>query len=181
MTDKPEIDPYAPPRAAIADPTAGDYRDFARISTWWVLVLSFITLGLYAPYWLYTRIKTLNGMVSSRPIPLSLPIAVCVLCAANVASGLLAGIYPDATGVKVLSTVVQWASIIANLVCVFTLRNRLNADAGAQRDSPYWVGGVATFFFQVLYLNYKLNQRIDAEHTADASSTAGARFAHGRT
>jgi len=181
MTDKPEIDPYAPPRAPITDPTAGDYRDFARIGTWWVFVLCFITLGLYAPYWLYTRIKTLNGMLSSSPIPLSLPIAVCVLCAANLATGFLAGIYPDAIGVKVLSTVVQWASIIANLVCVFTLRNRLNEDAGAQRDSPYWVGGVATFFFQVLYLNYKLNQRIDAEHTADASSSAGARFAHGRT
>ena len=180
MTDKPEIDPYAPPRAAIAEPTAGDYRDFARISTWWVLVLSFITLGLYAPYWLYTRIKTLNGMLSSSPTALSLPIAVCVLSAANLGNGFLGGIYPDAIGVKLLSTGVQWASIIANLVCVFTLRNRLNEDAGAQGDSPYWVGGVATFFFGMLYLNYKLNQRIDAEHIADASNTAGPPLAHGR-
>lgn len=72
----------------------------------------------------------------------------------------------------VLSNLVQWASLIVGLVCTFKFRNRLNQYAEAGRGDPYWLGGVATFFLYVFYLNYKLNQRIDAERAADVSGNA---------
>jgi hypothetical protein len=130
-----------------------------------------LTLGFYSPYWLYTRIKALNAIPSSAPISVSLPIAVCVLLMASCAIGFLGSVYPGGTGLNVLSMAAQWAFAIVNLVCVFSVRRRLNEDVAAQPGTPYWAGGFATFFLHVLYLNYKLNQRIDAAHTSGVSSS----------
>jgi hypothetical protein len=180
MTDNPDINPYAPPSATVVDATADGYRDFPRIATWWVFLLLVITLGLYGPYWLYTRIKILNGRLSSDQIPIDLPIAVLVLSLVDLAAGVAVGFYPDGGWVQLLSTGVRWPAIGVNLVCVFSFRKRLNQHADASSEGPYWVGGVATFFLQVLYLNYKLNQRIDAERITDSSGTGTAHLAHGR-
>jgi len=54
-----------------------------------------------------------------------------------------------------------------NLVCLFSLRDELENNRSPSADGWHHLSGLATLFFQVLYLNYKLNQRIDAERTAN--------------
>ena len=59
------------------------------------------------------------------------------------------------------------------LIWVYTLRNRLNRIIGAQEEDERWIGPVATFFFQILYLQYKINQAIDARRAPAAAPAEG--------
>ncbi len=79
MSQAFDVDPYAPPQApVVAPPVTGD-ADFPRISTWWVFLLFTVTLGLYGPYWMYTRGKTLNAIMCEEVFPLAVPATVAVL------------------------------------------------------------------------------------------------------
>jgi len=75
MTAQAVHDPYAPPGAIVADPAPASYGDFRRISTWWIVPLSIITLWVYPSYWLYSRVKTLNALSRTDAIPEGLPLA----------------------------------------------------------------------------------------------------------
>jgi len=180
MTDRLDIDPYAPPRVVVADPIPAGCPQFPHFNTWWVLLLSIVTLGLYVPYWLYTRTKILNRLSRYDPIPIALPVALPVLCVLCVAIGFVDGIYPDRMGVKPFLVIVQWTYMIVTLICEFSFRNRLNEDCLEGSDSPYWVGLVATFFFGILYLNYKLNQRVETEQGRNPSASVTAQWAGDR-
>ena len=180
MTDRLDIDPYAPPRVVVADPIPAGCPQFPRFSTWWVFLLSIVTFGVYVPYWLYTRTKILNTMSRYDPIPIALPVALFVLFVVCAGIGLVDGIDPDRMGAKSFLAIAQWIYVIVTLICEFSFRNRLNEDCMEGSDSPYWIGPVATFFFGILYLNYKLNQRLETEQGRNPSVSATAQWADDR-
>jgi hypothetical protein len=170
VSNKPDIDPYAPPTAQVIDSTSvSGYGAFPRISTWWVFLFTSITLGLYGPYWLYTRTKVLNTLIRADEVPLALSIGVFIASCASLLTAFLSGVQPDQQALRILATLANWGCIILTLICLYTFRNRLNEHDGIGPGHRYWIGGVAIFFFQVIYLNYKLNQRIDAERTDSAA------------
>lgn len=62
-------DIYALPAAELApekENRLGDISVFKRFNTLYTIALSFLTLGLYFPYWLYTRTKKLNQIARHR-------------------------------------------------------------------------------------------------------------------
>ena len=69
-------------------------------------------------------------------------------------------------GMPLIALFVKLAFFIVNLVCVFSFRDELHDHPTEDCEGSYHLSGLATFFLQVLYLNYKLNQRIDADRTA---------------
>ena len=162
MTAQSLSDPYAPPGAIVADPAPASYGDFPRISTWWIIPLWVITLGLYPSYWLYSRVKTLNALSSTEVIPKGLPLAGLLLNAGNVIAAFVNTAYPDLIGIPLIVIFVKLAFFIVNLVCVFSFRDELDEHPTEYSERSYHLSGLATFFLQVLYLNYKLNQRMDA-------------------
>src|SRR5271169_194732 len=94
MTDQSAINPYAPPKARLeAWVNPGSVQAFPRFSTWGVLLLGVVTLGIYPLYWLYTRTEILNRTLPSKQIPMGLASAVVVLFIANVAASLVHQIY----------------------------------------------------------------------------------------
>ena len=167
MTEHMEINPYAPPRAMIAEPSVPGYGGFPRISTWWVLPLTIVTFGFYPSYWLYTRIKALNEILPATVISSALPVAGMALNAANIVAALVNGSYPDMSIMPLIAAILQVAFLIVNLVCLFSLRDELENNHSPSADGWHHLSGLATLFFQVFYLNYKLNQRIDAERTGN--------------
>ena len=170
MSGESAINPYAPPKANVVDVPAevATIEAFPRFSTWWVLLLAILTFGVYPLYWLYARTKILNRVVPANPIPMGLAVAAVALFLLNLAGGVLDGIYAEqlAIGVRRTFTAVAWISVVVNLVWVFKFRNRLNERFMSHKGDCYWLGPLLTFFFQVLYLQYKLNQLIDRERTA---------------
>ncbi len=74
-------------------------------------------------------------------------------------------------------TAVHWFAIIVNLICVFSFRNRLREYAAAHSAYSFRAGSVSTFFLQVLYLNYKVNELIDARSTDHAQAASPSRLA----
>ena len=169
MTAHIVINPYAPPKARVdASLDVTTVQAFPRFSTWGVFLLTFVTVGLYPVYWLYTRTRILNRVLPSNPVPVGLAVAAVIALLASAAASFLNGMYPDHSGVGAMSSVINIVSGIVNLVWVFMFRNRLNQHFVPHEGDRYRLSGVLTFFFTVLYLQYKLNQLIDRERTVSA-------------
>jgi hypothetical protein len=62
--------PYQTPNSDLSNPgnQAGTLAIFKRFSTWFVFLLSIVTLSLYLLYWFYDRTKTLNQLKDVTPI-----------------------------------------------------------------------------------------------------------------
>ncbi len=153
--------PYVAPEAELeVQHAAGDLSAFTRFSTWAVLGLSIITMGIYSIYWLYSRTQQLNKVSSDR-ISQGFVSAAVVLYVANMALSLVVSFITDGAGVlAVVSSVLSLVSSIMFIVWAFKFRNRLNR-VTQSAGKPTWCGPILTFFLNVLYLNYKINQNID--------------------
>ena len=156
--------PYATPRAHVADQLVGSsaIEEFPRFSTWWVLLLSIVTLSIYMPYWMFTRTRVLHRVAPEKPVPSAVIVISLLFFAVNIGFGVLEGVYPNDVMIKLYSQLLSIASGISFVVWVLMFRNRLNALLGVTRESPLWLGAVLAFFFQILYLQYKINQAIDS-------------------
>lgn len=162
--------PYSAPDADLAVKNTGSgvakVKEFPRFTTWAVVGLSIITLGIYTFYWLYSRTKILNRLLPENKIAGWLPIAAIVTLIAyyvvSIAVPFLASASPElAAGLGGLSLIVNIAYIVFYLMWVFGFRSRLNQLSGSNKGDIFWLGGILTFFINVYYFQYKINQMHD--------------------
>lgn len=155
-----EENPYNTPRSDLSNEVAKGQRmqQLPRISTWYVLGLMILTLGLYYPYWLYTRTEVINR-VHNRPIAMNTVIAILVLYALSQVLSFMDGFYSGEYQMQ--AGIIGLLSAIANLYWVFMVRNRINEMAEAPTPQGYWLSGIITFFLHVLYMQYKINEYHD--------------------
>jgi hypothetical protein len=186
MAEDPSINPYAPPGTNVDASVEGEiFSEFPRFSTWGVLGLSIVTLSMYFPYWMYTRTAILNRLLPHNPVPGALMGTGAALYVVNMGMAVLDGIYGNLDAVSGVSTILNLVSTIVFLVWVFKFRNRIHQLARAIPGTRGWLGALRTFFLQVLYFQYKLNQLIDAEVEGAATravpgATQQAPFGSGR-
>ncbi len=163
------VNPYLAPDADLSVETTGSSTDkikqLPRFTTWAVFGLGSITMGGYAIYWLYSRTKTLNGLLSENKIPAWLPTATLVSYAVNIVSSfapLAMSSNPElammAAGVSVISSIVY---IVLFIMSVFAFRKRINILSESTKGDSSWLGGILTFFLNVYYFQYKINQMHD--------------------
>jgi hypothetical protein len=171
MQPADELNPYAPPTARVGEvESVSGYAGFKRFSTWGVLLLLVATFGIYLSYWLYTRGKRFNEVTQSERFSMGLAKALVIVACISLALGAIDSAMPDALLPLVLGALINLTYLVLQLSCCFNLRRCLSEHDGIDRTHPYWVGGLGTFFLHVLYLNYRLNQRIDAD-AASAKAT----------
>lgn len=108
----------------------------------------------------------MNRVLPERKIPLGLSWGVIILYIINIAFGFTEGYYETNRDITMVSQIINIVTNVLLLIWVFSFRNRLNILSGSERGSDYWAGPVLTFFFQVLYLSYKVNQLIDRAKNA---------------
>ncbi len=168
------MNPYAAPAADVA-PTAGSEESFApfpRFSAWWVFLLTMVTFGIYAYYWLFTRSQVVNKHYPQHSISNGLvwtALSVFILqLILGFAMGMMIGSGSiDPTGaysvMSILDPILSIAGLVLWLTWIYTLRNRINVIADAEPGNPLRVGPILTFFFSIIYLAYKINQIKDAE------------------
>lgn len=175
--------PYATPEAQLEKPVVPQdgITAFERFSAWWVFLLLFVTLGIYAVFWLVARTRTFNDLfpddrISGRFIGLTLGLYVLNLMLGvvdEVASGPIGGSLQTHDIYTVFSMVVYLVSVGLLIVWPFRLRRRLNdLNAAHSGLSPLYVGPILTFFFSTIYLQYKINQSLDHHQALQAQAAS---------
>ena len=148
--------PYAAPQSQVIENDGeGSITHFERFSAWGVFGLSFITLGIYSIYWMYSRTKVLNE-ITDDPIPESFTNAVLGLYVGNWILSFADGAM-DSVALSGLSSLVSLASGILGIIWIFKMKNRVEPFA---RNFSF--SGLLTFFFGAIYVQYKINEAIDA-------------------
>lgn len=155
--------PYKAPEAAL-DISEGKRLSevFQRFSAWSVLGLSIVTLGVYSIFWLYNRSKSINS-VSENPIGSTFIVISMVLLVVSCFDTVSGFILPGAPTLLLILSVISFIGTVMSIVWVFKIRNRIHLYTGSEKGDSAWAGPIMTFFFNILYLQYKINQAIDEE------------------
>ncbi len=153
--------PYAAPQADLeVEHSVGDLSVFRRFTSWGVFGLSIITFWIYNIYWLYSRTQQLNS-ICNDPISKSFVNSAVIAYIAVWVTSIVGAIVPSAAvEFSFISGILNLVSVVLVIVWAFKFRNRLNQVTDSAGKNT-WAGPVMTFFFNVLYLNYKINQNID--------------------
>jgi hypothetical protein len=161
--------PSGPVPPPIQGAGSGDIREFAVQSDWLIFLLLIVTLGLYAPFWMIRTAKVIDRTHPELRVRHGM---IWGLLAYDVASLVLwlvlAGTSADTSNAAIRTGVgvFRWVGIIYNWVLVFRFRGVFNAILERTSSSLRRFGKLGTFFFGVLYLQIRLNQRIK-ERQAD--------------
>lgn len=133
-----------------------------RKSVWMVILLSIVTLGIYVPYWLYQRLDAFNQMKSTEKLDKSTVMAVLVMYSLTTVMYIVSTIseilYPEnisfVTNIDNVGSVIDFISTIMMLYLAFRTRKVI------EDHFKVTLSGVATFFFSIYYLQYKINQQL---------------------
>ena len=149
--------PYKPPEAELSSTDNNkSILQFKRFSAWAVFGLSFITLGIYPIYWLYTRAGVVNSIHENK-ISAALLVSMVLVTVVSFASSFLG----ESEVAVIASGVISIAYIVIYFLVLFKVRNRLVDIMNRSSRSQYKLSPVLTFFFFSIYLQYKINQCID--------------------
>ena len=164
-----DSDPYNTPDAALEVEITDNkqMQSLPRLSILMVLALNILTLGLYYPYWLYTRSQIINR-VQTHQIPSNLINTVLGLFLLSLVFSLMSGSQADNLDYKMASNLFTLIYSISTLFWAFTLRDRIHKISHASKQGGYWLSGLMIVLFQMLYLQYKINEYIDT-HQSESS------------
>lgn len=153
VSDEPSI--YSSPNSDLhnSDDNSG-IENFKRFSAWGVFGLGLITFGIYTAYWLYNRASTINVFHKNK-IPEKLISIFLIVFIANFLFQIASTIFGDINAITAISLLISLVFYILFLVLLFNLRSRLAEITGIKP------GPILTFFFNAIYLQYKINEAID--------------------
>ena len=78
-----ELNPYAPPKAPVADRSSASTTGLKRRRVLVMIVLSIVTFGLYYPIWFFRRREALNRLNSPRKLRLWPLTVFCTMTVVN--------------------------------------------------------------------------------------------------
>lgn len=135
----------------------------------WLLVFFFfvITLGIYVPFW-YKKIKKvadalgttyrLNGML----INVLLIVVVAEILLRFITDFFLENMPLLWLGTLFFTQILGLVFVILNIVLAFKVKDILDEHYNKTLNKNISFSGVATFFFTIVYLQYKLNKILEA-------------------
>ncbi len=146
---------YQAPEANLTQPGSGNkpILAFDRFSAWWVFLLSLFTFGIYPIYWLLNRSSTANGLAKYQ-INMAFPIGYVI---AIIVSAVVSYSAPEST----LEGIISIITLIVWLVAIYSLRTSITELINEGSAEPVTIGPILTFFFSLIYLQYKINEAID--------------------
>jgi hypothetical protein len=164
-----ETNPYAPPKAVVADVSSADLK---RRSVILMIVLSIVTFGLYYPIWFLRRRAALNRLDSPRKLRMWPFVIFIVWFVFQFMLGIAEGSAPRGQaigeGAALFLNLVQLAVGILMVVQSFFTKDILEDHlAGPEDHVPSLLSGdtvrlsaAMTFLFQIFYLQYVINRYI---------------------
>ncbi|WOX05518.1 DUF4234 domain-containing protein [Microbulbifer pacificus] len=159
-----EINPYSAPTADLClTATANDpiSKNFRRFSAWWVFLLSIVTLRIYPIFWIINHAQILNRI---QPKPLA-PIWLYLMAISLASSFVMEYRFPEMVWTLGAINIIYLVTLLTSL---FKVKNRLKDLMTESAGTPYPLSPILTFLFDVIYLQYKINQFIDDRQTSIA-------------
>ncbi|WP_462179628.1 DUF4234 domain-containing protein [Pseudoalteromonas gelatinilytica] len=147
---------YEAPEAELTQQNNGGNKpilNFDRFSAWGVFFLCLFTFGIYSVYWLVSRTNKANALAKNQ-VSQGLVYGYVALYIVNIALS-FAGISPEIGGIMSL------ISFVVAIVLIFSLRTSIKELINEGSNEPVHLGGILTFFFNVIYFQYKINEAID--------------------
>ena len=136
-------------------------------STFFLVVLSLATLGIYGAHYIRKKTKILNQHVSADRISKSLINAILALAYANVILTLLYAFYMGPWMFHVLRGLYSITGILA-IVWALNARHIMHARLSAKPGDTHWFNGVLTLLLTFYYFNYKVNKMENHYATREA-------------
>lgn len=133
-------------------------RELHHQSTWRLLLLGFLTYGVYYAYYISRQTRAINPYLPvENRIPPSFVVAIFVL--SYVTLGLFIGYLTvdEQHPIALASTALDRVWVLCILAWGFYARNRMNTINAATPGETSWFSGFWTFLFSPLYFNYKVN------------------------
>ena len=153
--------PYEPPKAPLA---IASKIELKRLNIWLMIGLMIITLGLYMPYWIHTRTRTLNRVMGDHavsPLFATFVAGFFVVTYGLEIGGDLLGAPPNVTRAFALLSL---ASNISCPIWALMFRRALNRYTKANKGDSLWSNGICAWFLQVVYHQYKINRILSAQN-----------------
>lgn len=164
-----ETNPYAPPRAPVADPEPNTHG-LRRRSVLAMVVFTVITFGLYYMAWWFRRRRGLNRLNSEAKLPLWPLLLMLALYVVQFFLGLTEDVRADDQVVRervaMFGLIFQLAVAIVMLVMTFRVKDMIedhaapDGDSGAMFVEHVKLSGLMTFFFSIFYLQWAINRYI---------------------
>jgi len=165
-----DSNPYAPPRARVADPEPGAHG-LKKRSVLMMIVFMIITLGIYYPVWWFRRRPGLNRLNSPRKLSVWVLVLLAALFAFQFLLGIVEGAAPEEQPLgpeaRLVISLIQMAVSFYLLFQTFKIKAMIEDHATpAPGSEPMFafehvkLSGVMTFFFSVFYLQWAINRYV---------------------
>ena len=130
--------------------------DLKKVSVLFIIFLTIITLGLYCPIWFLTRRKSINNLQSNKKLGIGVFIFIILL---NILNFIFA-IFGPRDEIDAIDALTGFSNIIWIILIVqsFKVRRIFINHFNSQLQKEISFSGVATFFFHIYYLQYKINR-----------------------
>lgn len=156
--------PYATPRTDPEAPVPAEsfLATLPRFSTWYVVGLTIVTLGIYLLFLAYRRTRQLNALLPpERTIGMGFMVITLGLMVSAFPLAVAIELYPRAEALLLVDALANLAGGVLMLIWAFRFRERLRQHVNAHGVFPR-IGSILTFFLQFIYLQYKINQLKDS-------------------
>jgi hypothetical protein len=130
-----------------------------------MIILTVITAGIYWPIWFMTRRKAINTMQSREKLGSGVFVFAIALFVISLLVAISAGVLERVggellltKGLQAFSGIMHAVAAAAVLVQSFKVRRIFNEHFNTHLRQGISFSGVATFFFIIYYLQYKINR-----------------------
>ena len=141
---------------------SGSFYGLTRKSVWLMIGLTIITLGIYEPYWYLTRLQRFNALSSSAKFNQTAILIWLVWFVVEAMIFVFVIVSPESSTVQsleVIEDLVYLSAAIFAIILAFRAKKILQEHL-AVIENDFSMSGVATFFFQFFYIQYKINRLI---------------------
>lgn len=143
---------------------SGSFYGLTRKSIWLMIGLTIITFGIYEPYWYLTRLQRFNALSSSAKFNQTSILIWLVWFVVDAIIIVFAILSPESSTLQSLELIEGIGNLVAAifaLILAFRAKKILQEHL-AVNDNDYSMSGVATFFFQFFYIQYKINRLMNS-------------------
>jgi hypothetical protein len=147
------------------DPLSQPAPVFKKTSSALMVILTFVTAGIYWPIWFMTRRKAINGMQAKEKLGSAVFVLAIVLFVISLFVAVFAGVMERvgddlllAKGLEALSGILHAVVAAAVLVQSFKVRRIFDAHFNVHLRQGISFSRVATFCLIIYYLQYKMNR-----------------------
>jgi len=128
-------------------------------STWRLVLLSLITLGIYEAHYIKRQTTILNQCLDEqRQISEAFVHLILFLAYFTVVLMIPYLLLEEGHPIEAISNLLDLVWGILVIIWAFKARNRMNMLLGITSGHPQWFSGLWTFLFPVYYYNFKINK-----------------------